>query len=129
LEATGAIFGDTVLPSGDFVAPIGELPNLEATEHLNTPTFPLFILFKLGADMSNGAVPYQAFLIMFAFGLCMLAALGSWVALHSVHITWIATLAASISFVFVGGGIWTWMIPFSFAVTGAVYIFYRRAAV
>ena len=129
LEPTGVTFGDVVASSGDFVAPVSEITNLTATEHLNTPTFLPFVLLKWGADNSGGMIPYQAYLIMFAFVLCVAAMLGSWYALHSVHITWIALTAASISFIFVGGGIWTWMIPFSVAITGAVYIFWRRGAI
>ena len=129
LEPTGVTHGDVLAPSGAFVAPVSEITNLEATEHTNTPTFPVFVLLRWGADNSGGMIPYQAYLIMFAFILCVAAMLGSWYALHSVHITWIALTAASISFIFVGGGIWTWMIPFSFAITGAVYIFYRRGTV
>lgn len=128
LEPTGA-FGDVVPPSGDFVAPVNELTNLTATEHLNEPTFLPFVILKWGADNSNGWLPYQAMLIMVAFVFCIAATLGSWAALHSVHITWIALLAASVSFIYVGDGIWTWMVPFSVAITGAVYIFYRRGAV
>lgn len=128
LEPTGA-FGDVVPPSGDFVAPIGELTNLIATEHLNEPTFLPFVLLKWGADRSGGALPYQAMLILVAFILCIVAMLGSWYALHSVHVTWVALFAASISFVYVGSGIWTWMIPFSIGITLLVYVFYRRAAV
>ena len=129
LEPTGVTFGDVVASSGDFVAPVSEVTNLTATEHLNEPTFLPFVLLKWGADNSGGMIPYQAYLIMFAFVLCVAAMLGSWYALHSVHITWIALTAASISFTLVGGGIWTWMIPFSVAITGAIYIFYRRGAV
>jgi hypothetical protein len=132
LEANGAAAAAAAATGANFVAPISALPNLTTSEQNNPPTgrwFGLWDIFQFGSSMSGGAVPYHAFLIMFAFGLTMFAGIASWVALKSVHITWAIFLAGSVVFVLMGGGIWGWMIPTTFAVTGLVYIFWRRASV
>lgn len=129
LEPTGITATAGPAISTEFVDSIGELTNLTPSEHLNTPTFPLFVLLKSAADGSHGAIPYKALLIAFAFAVCVGAVMGSWVALHSVHITWFALMASSVGFIFVGTGIWPWMVPVGTGIVGVVYVFWRRAAV
>lgn len=129
LEPTGVVATTDPLFDSEFVDGIGELTNLDPGEHLNEPTFPVFVILKVLADSSNGALPYAALLMGLAFLLCVGATMGSWAAFHSVHVTWFALVAASTTFIFVGDGVWTWMIPFGTGVTGLVYVFWRRGAV
>lgn len=129
IEAVDVIAEDEAEISAEFSGTIPSLTNLTPGEHLETPTFALFIFLKWVSDNGGGTMPYRALLMMFAFLLCIGALMVSWLALHSVHVSLFALAFASISFVFVGAGVWGWAVPLSTTITALFYVFWRRAAV
>ena len=130
LEPTGTTVS-TNNPNADFIGDMPRLPGSVANEKNTSPGdkyLGLFALLKFAADTT--AIPYDGFLIFFAFLIVVAAAIGSWVAFQTVHFTWAAILIASIVFApLSGNAIWGWMVPISFGLITVMYIFWRRASV
>lgn len=125
LESTGATLPGAPSP-GQFVPAIDELPNAEAGEHENTPTFlPLMFLDWAGDNLN---VPYQAMLMTAAFVGTSLLGLIAYSAFRSAHVMYAVMVAGSVAAIFVGDGIWGWVVPITFAVTAVVYVVYKAVS-